>query len=76
VQDREEKKVFKDYNPFSVDWIDTAFQIKTGKGELEEAGTVLNICNQIIFLKPLSKSQLLELSKIVTEAVDHELSKR
>jgi len=62
--------------PFCVDWVDSVHRIINDKGDLEEAGTVLAVCNNLIFLKPLSKNQLTELARVVQDAVNYELSKR
>lgn len=62
--------------PFMVDWAHSVVKVTNNKGELEEVGTVLGICNQIICLKPLSKDQLKELSRVVVQAVEHELAQR
>jgi hypothetical protein len=62
--------------PFNVEWMHSVYQIKDEQGNLREAGTVLNVCNAIVFLSPLSEAQLKHLKKTVADAVDYELKHR
>ena len=62
--------------PFCVDWVDSTYQVVDDKGTLQESGTVLLVCNNIIYLKPLTVEQLKEMKRIVGEAVDYEVFKR
>lgn len=61
---------------FAVDWADSETCQKLPDGSIVKIGTVLLINNYIAYLSFYTKDQLQELKKIVSEAVDHELSKR
>jgi hypothetical protein len=61
---------------FCVDWADSNTKMLDSSGNVLEAGTALLICNNIIFLHPLTVPQLLELRSVVAAAVQHELDKR
>jgi hypothetical protein len=58
------------------DWLDSNTLVLDNEGIMTVAGTAIKLNQNIIFLKPLSKDQLIELKKIVNSAVDHELAKR
>ena len=68
--------VEKCIQPFCVDWVDSTYQVIDDQGTLQESGTVLLVCNNIIYLKALTDDQLKELGRVVQESVDYELSKR
>jgi len=70
-------KYDKDYtNGFIVQWADSKYLVLDAEGNQVEAGTMLIIRDRIEFLSQLSEEQLLELTKQVKDAVNHELSKR
>jgi len=66
----------KTKSEISIDWVDSNTKILDQDGQVSPAGTAVLINNNIIFLSPLSTEQLQKLKDIVTQAVDHELSKR
>ena len=59
----------------TFEWMDSNFLVEGPNGP-QEAGTVLLMRNKIEFLHHLTDDQLVQLKQSVTEAVDHELSKR
>lgn len=58
------------------DWYDSTTKFLDSDGKMLEAGTVVRLNNNIIFLKTLSIQQLEQLKTSVLKAVEHELSKR
>ena len=58
------------------DWLESTTQIIDPEGNLIEAGTCLRLNDNILFLKSFSNEQLMLLSRVVKQAVDHELNKR
>ena len=58
------------------DWLDSNTLILDNEGIMTNAGTAIKLNQNIIFLKPLSKDQLIDLKNIVNSAIDHELAKR
>lgn len=60
----------------AFEWVDSNTYVTNENGNLVPAGTCLLINSTIIVLTPLSDDHLVELKRIVNEAVDHELAKR
>jgi len=69
-------QINKEIHEVTFDWYDSNTFVYDPSGQLIEAGTVLKLSQNIIFLKPLTKEQLLEFKNIVNLALDHELAKR
>lgn len=71
-----EDQVIKEKEEVCFEWLDSNTFITDTEGKLVPAGTCLRINNNIIFLTPLTKPQLLSLKDAVNNAVNYELSKR
>lgn len=58
------------------DWFDSKTYVTDPSGNLIEAGTVLKLNQNIMFLKSYTKEQLIKFKNVVNLAIDHELAKR
>lgn len=68
-----DEKYWTDVN---FQWADSKFLVENKDGKLVEAGTIVLLRNKIEFLHHLTVEQLHNLKTVISEAVDHELSKR
>ena len=68
--------VLKQRADVDIDWLESTTLILNDKGELDTAGTVIKITNTLIFLKPLTNDQLVELKNTINTAIEHELKTR
>lgn len=68
--------IIKETIEVDFDWVDSNTLVLKPDGSTYPAGTTLKLISQVLFLEPLTNDQLIDLKKVVSESVEHELRKR